>query len=172
MAVFAVLTAAAAQVAIPVPGSPVPITLQTLVVLLAGVTLGPRLGALAMGFYLLLGTVGYHVFAAGTWGFQTVAGATGGYLLGFVLAQPIVGRLTEPGRRVGLRVLAAALAGNVVIFAAGLLWLSAWMDAGLEQTLRMGFWPFVPGLVVKTALATGLGSLLAPTVRRWLDGCG
>ena len=87
---FALLTALGAAVRIPLPFTPVPITLQTLFVLLAGVTLGPRLGAASMAFYLLLGTAGYHVFAGSErCGLQTIFGPTGGYLLGFLLAQPL-----------------------------------------------------------------------------------
>lgn len=166
---FALATAAGACVAIPLPGTPVPLTLQTLFVLLAGVTLGPRLGTLSMAFYLLLGTTGYHVFAGGNWGLSTVFGATGGYLLGFVLAQPILGTLAQPGERSGSRLLLAVLAGNVIIFASGLAWLASWSGAGLRQTLVWGLWPFVPGLIVKTAIALAVGHLALRRVRRWFD---
>ena len=108
---FALARGGGAHVAIPLPGTPVPMTLQTLVVLLAGVTLGPRLGLVSVTFYLLLGTAGYHVFAAGDWGLSTIFGATGGYLVGFALAQPILGSLTRPGRHSRLRLLLALLTG-------------------------------------------------------------
>lgn len=165
---FALATAAGACVAIPLPGTPVPLTLQTLFVLLAGVTLGPWLGTLSMAFYLLLGTAGYHVFASGSWGLSTVFGATGGYLLGFVLAQPVLGALTRPGERNGLRLPLALLAANAIIFASGLTWLAFWSGAGLRQTLMWGLWPFVPGLVLKTTIALGLGHMALRTARRWL----
>ncbi|MCP4247663.1 MAG: biotin transporter BioY, partial [bacterium] len=112
---FALLTAMGAQIAIPVPGSPVPITMQTFFVLMAGMTLGPRLGVASMAFYLLLGMTGYHVFAAAWWSPGNFLGPTGGYLIGFVLAQPIVGALARRGRGgwVRWRDLAfAAVAGN------------------------------------------------------------
>jgi biotin transport system substrate-specific component len=166
---FALATAAGAWVAIPLPGTPVPMTLQTLCVLMAGMTLGPRLGALSMAFYLLLGTTGYHVFAGGNWGLNTVFGATGGYLIGFVLAQPVLGVLTRENARAWSRLLLAVLAGNAIIFACGLVWLAAWSGASLEQTLRWGLLPFVPALIAKTAVALGLGRLAVAKARRWFD---
>lgn len=166
---FALATAAGAYVAIPLPGTPVPMTLQTLFVLLAGVTLGPRLGAVSMGFYLLLGTTGYHVFAGGNWGLQTVFGATGGYLLGFVLAQPVVGMLTQPGMHRWSRLLTALLGGNAIIFACGLTWLAMWSGVGLRQTLAWGLWPFIPGLMLKTLIALGVGHLALAKARRLFD---
>jgi biotin transport system substrate-specific component len=166
---FAAVTTVGARIAIPLPGTPVPMTLQTLFVLLAGITLGSRLGALSMLFYLLLGTTGYHVFAAGNWGLNTVFGATGGYLIGFVLAQPVLGTLTRPRHGLWPRLLLALLAGNAIVFASGLSWLALWSGGGLEQTLRWGLWPFVPGLILKTAVALGAGGLAATKLRRFFD---
>ncbi len=167
---FALLTAVGARIALPVPGTPVPITLQTFFVLLAGATLGPRFGTASMAFYLLLGTTGYHVFALGNWGLETVFAATGGYLIGFVLAQPIIGRITQPSRRHWRRAVAAMLLGNAVIYAAGLTWLALWAGTGLGTTLELGFWPFLPFELLKIALATGVGGLIAPAARRILAG--
>src|SRR3954467_8614038 len=91
----ALLTALCAQVSIPVPGSPVPITGQTFAVLLCGAALGANRGAAAMGLYLLLGVVGLPVYADADSGVHVVWGATGGYLVGFVIAGYVVGRLAE-----------------------------------------------------------------------------
>jgi biotin transport system substrate-specific component len=165
---FALLTAVGAQVAIPLPGTPVPMTLQTLAVLLAGITLGPRLGTASMAFYLLLGTTGYHVFALGCVGLTTVCGATGGYLVGFVLAQPVIGWLSRWGRPRWTMLAAAALAGDAIIFAAGLVWLSLWLGSGFWQTLVLGVWPFVPGMLVKTVAAVVVGRVAMPAARRVL----
>jgi biotin transport system substrate-specific component len=165
---FALLTAVAARLALPVPGTPVPITLQTLFVLLAGATLGPRLGTASMAFYLVLGTVGYHVFALGNWGLATVFAATGGYLMGFLLAQPIIGQMARPGPRHWRRVLAGMLLGNAVIYAAGLTWLALWAGTSLWATLNLGLWPFLPFELPKIVLAAGIGGLAAPHVRRIL----
>ncbi len=161
---FALLTAFGAQVAIPLPYTPVPLTLQTLIVVLAGISLGPRLGLLSMAFYLLLGTVGYHVFAEGRWGLATLFGATGGYLLGFVAAQPLLGTLV-PTRAGWRQLIVGVLAAHAVIFACGLTWLSVWLNTDLPQTLALGFFPFLPGLLLKTALAVLLGRALSRTLR-------
>ena len=166
---FALLTAVGANIAIPLPHTPVPMTLQTLFVLLAGLTLGPRLGLVSMAFYLLLGSVGYHVFALGSWGLPSLIGSTGGYLLGFVLAQPIIGVLSRP--RTGGhspsygRLLVAILAGHAVIFACGLIWLAAWLHIGVTETLLLGLVPFIPGGVIKAVLAFGVGHAVVKRVR-------
>jgi biotin transport system substrate-specific component len=168
---FALATALGAQLVVPLPHTPVPITLQSLPVLLAGVVLGPRHGALSMALYVLLGSVGYHIFAGGTFGPATVLGATGGYLLGFVLAQPVIGKLTVPvGGRVGWgRLFLALLAGKGVIFACGLAWLHAWAQGSVVQTLAWGLWPFVPGLVVKLGLAYLSACAVPPRARAWFQ---
>ena len=164
---FALLTAVGARVAIPIPGTPVPITLQTVFVLLAGVTLGPRLGTASMAFYLLLGTTGYHVFALGHWGLPTVLGARGGYLSGFLLAQPALGLLAHSSSLSRLRLIHAVIVGNAIIFTAGLAGLWIWSGADLPTTLAMGFWPFVPGMIVKFAIVVAVGPPLLKATRRW-----
>lgn len=164
---FAALTALSARVAIPLPDTPVPITLQTLVVVAAGLTLGPRLGLASMAFYLLLGACGYHVFSLGQWGLATVAGATGGYLLGFALCQPLVGWMSRRGRIIDL--IAATLVGNAVIFACGVPWLGWWLSVDAPTALRLGFWPFAVWALVKGAGSAALAWPLRG-VRRWLDG--
>lgn len=166
---FALLTAIGANVAVPLPGTPVPMTLQTLFVLLAGITLGPRLGTVSMAFYVLLGTTGYHVFALGHAGLATVFGPTGGYLIGFVLAQPLLGWLSRRRRPKWSAIMAAMLAGNALIFTAGLVWLSLWLGTGLWHTLELGLWPFVPGLLLKTAMAATAGRLVLPSARPAFD---
>lgn len=163
---FALLTIAAAQVAFPLPGTPVPATLQTLAVVLAGVTLGPRLGAVSMALYLLLGLAGHHVFALNHAGVTTVFGATGGYLIGFLLAQPAVGAICRRGNTRWPTILAAVLAGHAIIFAAGLVWLAFWSGTTPSQTLALGLWPFVPGMILKTAIAVSAGRLIVPHARR------
>lgn len=143
---FALLTALAAQVRIPVPGSPVPVTLQTLAVLLVGFCLRPREAAAAMGLYLVAGLAGLPVFAA-AWG-----GSTAGYLVGFLIAAPLVSVLSR-GRCDQLgRLVLAALAGTAVIFLCGVTWLALVMG-GLKPALLAGVVPFVPGAVLKMAVA-------------------
>jgi len=146
------VTALAAQIAIPVPWSPVPITGQTFAVLLSGAVLGARRAFLAQALYLAEGSIGFPVFAAGSAGLSTLAGPTGGYLVAFPFAAALTGALAERGwdRRFAT-MLAAMLLGSVVIFAAGLIQLSRFMPAA--QLPAAGLLPFVPGDLVKATLA-------------------
>jgi biotin transport system substrate-specific component len=145
--------ALSAQFAVPLPFSPVPVTGQTLAVLMIGVLLGSRRGSLSVLTYLMQGALGLPVLAGGVAGLARLTGPTGGYLIGFVAAAFLVGWLAERGwdRRFETTLLAMAL-GNVVIYACGLPWLARFV--GAERVLAMGLWPFVPGDVGKILLAT------------------
>ena len=137
------------------PFFPVPITAQTLVVLLLGALLGARRGAMAVLAYLAEGASGLPVFAGGMAGPLYMAGPTGGYLVGFVGAAWLTGRLAEYGwdRRTGTTVL-AMLAGDAVLFAAGVAWLSLWCGfIGTKGALAVGLWIFLPGEALKIAAA-------------------
>ena len=158
------------------PVSPVPITAQTFAVLLVGGALGFRRGLLSVGLYLALGLL-LPVYAQGASGMATfvgreaghwVLGATGGYLLGFLFAAGIVGRLAELGwdRHVGGAV-AAMLLGNVVIYLVGVPWLMAATGFDLATGLAKGLYPFLIGDLVKLALA----GIIFPAAW-WLVGRG
>ena len=139
-----------------VPFYPVPMTLQTLVVLMLGVVLGWRLGAVTVLFYLAQGASGLPVFA-GTpekgLGLLYMAGPTGGYLMGFVVAAALTGWLAERGfDRSRLGMAAAMVGGNAVIYAMGLLWLGSFIGYN-TQLIALGMMPFVLGDLVKIALA-------------------
>ncbi len=146
-----------ARVSIPVPGSPVPITGQTFGVLLVGGALGFRRGFAAVALYVLLGVVGLPFFAEGKGGLSVIWGATGGYLVGFVLAGALVGRLAELGwdRRIG-GALGAMLVGNVVIYVVGLPWLKVVTGMSSAETVANGLTPFILGDAVKLILAAVL----------------
>ena len=146
-----------ARVSIPVPGSPVPITGQTFGVLLVGGALGFRRGFAAVGLYVLLGVVGLPFFAEGKGGLSVIWGATGGYLIGFVVAGALVGRLAELGwdRQIG-GALGAMLIGNVVIYVVGLPWLKVVTGMSTEETVANGLTPFILGDVLKLVLAAVL----------------
>lgn len=150
----ALLIYLSALIVMPVPGSPVPITGQTFGVLLVGGALGFRRGALAALLYVLLGVVGLPFFAEGRGGIAVIVGATGGYLVGFVLASAIVGRLAELGwdRHVGGAV-GAMLIGNAVIYAIGLPWLMVVAGYDLPTAVAKGLTPFLLGDALKLALA-------------------
>lgn len=146
------VTALAAQVAIPLPWSPVPMTGQTFAVLLCGAVLGPRRAFAAQVLYLAEGIAGLPVFAGGLAGAAVFAGPTGGYLAAFPFAAAVTGALAGRGwdRRFPT-MLAAMLLGSVVIFALGMAWLSRFVPAG--ALLAQGLLPFVPGDLVKSSLA-------------------
>jgi biotin transport system substrate-specific component len=157
-----VLIGLMAQVAIPLPFTPVPITGQTFAVLLVGALLGSRRGALSAGLYLAEGALGLPVFAGGSGGLARLFGPTGGYLLGFVVAAGVVGWLCESGwdRRLPTAIL-AMLIGNGLIYLFGLPWLARFV--GPERALAAGLWPFLAGDLIKIALA----ALALPLAWRW-----
>ena len=144
-----------AQVALPLAFSPVPITGQTLAVLLVGALMGRVRGGVVMLLYLAEGVAGLPVFAGGGAGAAHLLGPTGGYLVGFVVAATVTGYLAERGwdRRFGTT-LAAMLLGTVAIFVIGLAWLG--LFTGTESLLAMGLYPFVPGAIAKIIVAAAL----------------
>lgn len=146
------VTALAAQIAIPLPWSPVPITGQTFAVLLSGAMLGARRSFLAQLLYLAEGAIGLPVFAGGGAGLAILAGPTAGYLIAFPLAAAVTGALAERGwDRRFVTMMAAMLLGSGVIFALGLAGLSRFVPG--ERLLATGLLPFLPGDGVKAALA-------------------
>jgi biotin transport system substrate-specific component len=145
---------ALAQVSVHLPGTPVPITGQTLGVLVAGAALGWRRAAAGMALYAVAGVAGVPWFAGHTSGY---AGASFGYVIGFFLAAALCGALAERrADRSVLRSVPAMLAGEVVIYAAGLTWLALYAHLGPAATLREGLTPFLAGDAVKAAIAAGL----------------
>jgi biotin transport system substrate-specific component len=144
-----------AQLALRLPWTPVPITLQTSAVFLAGAALGGRRAALAMLAYLLEGAAGLPFFAGGAAGLGHLLGPSGGYLLGFVPAAFVIGSLAERGwDRTPVRALASMLFGSAVLFACGLAQLAFFVPR--DQLLQAGLVPFIVGDVVKVLAAAGL----------------
>jgi biotin transport system substrate-specific component len=153
---FSLLTALAAQVVIPLPWTPVPLTGQTFAVLLTGALLGSRLGALAMLAYLAEGAAGLPFFRAGAGGVGHLLGPTAGYLLAFPAAAFVTGLLAERGWDRRFLTAAAAMAlGSVVILAGGWAWL-AFSFGSAARAFELGVAPFLVGDVVKIALAAAL----------------
>ncbi|MCC5036559.1 biotin transporter BioY [Streptomyces sp. WAC 00631] len=149
------LTALAAQISVPVPGSPVPVTLQTFAVLVTAAALGAKRGALGQLLYLAIGAAGLPVFSGATGGLSTVLGATGGYLLGFVVAGYLVGALAQRGadRRIAGTLL-AYLAGSAAIYAVGVPVLAAVTHQPLGWAVLHGLVPFLVGDVLKAVAAS------------------
>lgn len=151
------LTALAAQVSVPVPGSPVPVTLQTFAVLVTAAALGATRGALSQLVYLAAGVAGLPVFAGATGGLPAVLGTTGGYLLGFVVAGYLVGALAQRGadRRL-LGTLLTYAAGSLAIYALGVPVLALATHQTLAWAVVHGLVPFLVGDVLKALAASAL----------------
>ncbi len=167
---FALFTAALAQVKIPLGFTPVPITGQTFAVLLVGAVLGSRRGAAAMFLYLVAG-FWLPFYAGGASGFVWSI-ATGGYIVGFIPAAYVVGWLAERGWDRKAWVLLAMLAGNVILYVPGLLWLSTFAPAGdkAATTLEWGLYPFILGDLIKLYAASLLlpgGWALVNLIDKW-----
>jgi biotin transport system substrate-specific component len=155
---FALFTALAAQVVIPIPANPVPITGQTFAVLLTGAVLGSRAGAGSQLIYWVMGAAGLPFYSNATGGWEAATGATAGYLVGFVVAAWVVGKLAERGQdRTIDSALPAFLAGNMIIYIFGVTWLfiSVPSITSMLQALAVGFFPFAIGDALKI-LAAGL----------------
>ena len=165
---FALLTALAAQITIPIPGTPVPITGQTFAVLLAGAALGPWAGAGSQAIYWSLGALGLPFYSDASGGWEVATGATAGYLIGFIVAAWVVGALAVRGQdRNVWSAIPAFLAGNAVIYLFGVPWLLASVEAftTVGDALAAGFTPFVIGDLVKIVLA----GLLLPLAWKLVD---
>lgn len=162
----AALTALAAQVSIPVPGSPVPVTLQTFAVLVTAASLGAVRGALGQLLYLAVGALGMPVFSNATGGVHALFGATGGYLLGFVVAGYVVGALSERGadRKVVSTVL-AYVAGSALIYGLGVTVLALSTGQSMGWAVQHGLVPFLVGDGLKALAAAGTLPLAWRVVR-------
>lgn len=162
VALFVAAITAGAKIAVPIPGSPVPMSLQLPALLLAGALLGPAGGFYAGASYVGLGVSGAPVFVAGG-GFAYLAGPTGGYLVAFPLAAWVVGALARPGAGTGKVVLGLA-AGILTVHAGGLAWLMAWSGQSPAETLALSFTPFLVGDLVELGLVSALLRLIRPSL--------
>jgi biotin transport system substrate-specific component len=144
-------------ISVPIPGSPVPFTLQTLAVLLVGGALGLRRGALSAVLFVALGMVGVPWFAEARGGVQVIFGTTGGYLVGFIAAAALVGRLAELGwdRHLGGSIGMNAL-GTAVIYLVGVPWLAVTAGVSPGEAIGLGLAPFLAGDVIKLLVAAGV----------------
>jgi biotin transport system substrate-specific component len=162
---FALITAASAQISIPLSFTPVPLTGQTFAVLLAGSVLGVRRGVASQGLYWMMGLIGLPFYAGGEGGWQSGTGTTLGYFVGFMFAAAIVGYLAElRNDRNFVSSMSAMAMGTVVIYACGASWLAIKLNipfaSGDTNALSLGVAPFLAGDVIKMVLA----GAVAPTV--------
>ncbi|MGW2460314.1 biotin transporter BioY [Streptomyces sp. NPDC004457] len=150
----AVLTGLAAQLSVPVPGSPVPVTGQTFAALLVGTTLGARRGFLSLALYAVAGVAGVPWFAQGTSGAGMVSF---GYVLGMLLASALVGALARRGAdRSALRMAGTMILGEAVVYAVGVPYLALAAHLSASQAVAAGLTPFLIGDALKAALAMGV----------------
>jgi biotin transport system substrate-specific component len=169
VALMAAVTAVAAQIAIPLPFSPVPFTLQVLAVISSGLLLGPRYGALAQAIYVLVGAVGVPVFAEFSGGLGRLLGPTGGYLASYPIAAAVAGLAAPAVAGVSRRRALAfgflwGCAGLTVIYALGATWLSVVTDLPPTAAVAQGVLPFIVFDLVKVALATLVAVAAAPAI--------
>jgi len=161
---FALITGILAQIRIPLPFTPVPITGQVFAVLLGGVVLGKNYGALSQGFYAALGGAGVPWFSGMKGGIPVLTGVTGGYILGFIVAAGVIGWFTDRYLRYrdfkGMLLL--MLLGIGIIHALGALQLSLILHIGLIRTLELGVLPFIPGDLFKAFIAASIAGALTP----------
>jgi biotin transport system substrate-specific component len=151
------LVAAAAQISVKLPFTPVPITGQTFAVVLVGASLGAVRGTSSLLLYLWLGVAGAPIYAHHDSGWNVITSASGGYIVGFVIAAAVTGFLAERGwdRRLSSSI-SAMLTGNVIVYLVGVPWLAVVLDTNLEKSLEYGLYPFVPGDVFKLYLAAAI----------------
>ena len=165
-AAFVALIAGGAWLSIPMPLSPVPVVLQNLFVVLAGLALGPVTGTLSVLAYLALGAAGLPLFSGAAGGIGHLLGPTGGYLLGFVpaaMAAGLIGYPGDPELRPQLpRLLLASLAGILMVYPTGLAWLAFRTELRGEALLAAGLLPFIPGDLAKATLAALIARSLHP----------
>ena len=146
--------AALAQIAIPVPGSPVPVTGQTLGVLILGTAYGSTLGVTTFAIYILAGVAGAPVFANSGHGLDRIVGATGGYLIGMLVATFVLGQLARFRLdQKFLTALPSMLIGTITTFSFGLVWLHQYTGQSWDWTIKAGLTPFIVGEILKIAIA-------------------
>ena len=163
IALFAALMAAGAFIRIPV--GPVPVTLTSFFMLLAGLLLGPAAGATSVAVYLLIGTIGLPAFAGGS-GPAVFAGPTGGFLIGYLAAVFVCGLISAGTEQISagrfpLRDILAVIAASLLLYAAGVPWLKWRLGLEWSSALSAGMLPFLPGDLIKAAAAVLIRQLLA-----------
>jgi len=160
---LAALTAVGAFLSIPI--GPVPIVLQSLFILLAGLLLGRMWGTVSVGIYLLAGAFGLPVFAGGTGGIGRFFGPTGGYLFGFLPAVYITGLISEKRNKNVLMDVFAMICGSALIYAFGVSWLKIITGMELNKAVVVGMFPFLPGDALKIAAAAFIARSVRPLIR-------
>ena len=161
---FTCLTGLAAQIRIPLPFTPVPITGQVFVVLLSGIVLGGCYGGLSQVFYVVIGTMGLPWFSGWNGGLAAITGVTGGYIIGFIPAALMIGWLTDryaAVRRIHFQLLLMGI-GVVIIYIFGAAQFALVMNTGLLRTMKLAVFLFIPWDMMKAAVAAGISASILP----------
>ena len=153
------LVAVSARIAVPIPGTPVPVTLQDLAVLAVGVFLGPVRGGVAIASYLVIGAMGAPVFSNGNGGLPWLMGPTGGYLLAFPVSAFVIGHASRSGRLWAL--VLGVVTAQLVVFGLGVGQIALISSATLQEAISLGLVPFIPGMALKSVLITIFGTAIA-----------
>jgi biotin transport system substrate-specific component len=156
VSLFVCLTALGAFVRIPLPWTPVPVTLQSFFVLLSGLVLGGTLGVVSEVAYLAIGALGFPLFAGAAGGPAVLAGPTGGYLMAFPIAAWFVGRIGHGENAAWLRTLVALIAGILVVYLIGVFQLTIVLHSNWLKGIQLGALPFLPGDALKITAALGI----------------
>ncbi len=159
---MATLIAVGSYIAIPI--GPIPIVMQNLFVMLAGLLLGGRWGFTSVAVYLLAGAIGLPVFAGGTGGIGKFFGPTGGYLVGYAAAVYVIGILSERGRERVIVDVFAMMVGTIIIYAFGVSWLKIVTGMSASKAIAVGMFPFILGDALKIAAAIPIARALRPII--------
>ncbi|MBO6049576.1 MAG: biotin transporter BioY [Spirochaetales bacterium] len=174
VALFAAISAISGFLAVPVPGTPVPIVLQNMMVVLSGMLLGPVLGTLSTLLFVVAGILGLPILSGGTGGFAKLMSPTGGFIVGYVISSLVAGLiLGRPvyGKKVSIvKTIVAAFTGFVVMYIPGILHFMNIMDADLKESLMLCILPYLPGDLLKLILCVLLSVALRSSVASFVFG--
>ncbi len=166
---FAALIAVGAYMAVPIPIVPVPIVMQNLFILLAGLLLGSRYGVASMGLYLLVGSMGIPVFAGGKGGLAHFLGPTGGYLIGFTVCAWLTGFISERFRGRLRADITAVVIGSLTVYVFGVPWLKVVTGMDWTKAVLLGMAPFLIGDAIKATAAILVARAVRPVLERSMD---
>jgi biotin transport system substrate-specific component len=164
-ALFAVLISILGYLIIPLPFSPVPLTGQTLAVMLAGSVLSPLQAGLSLITFIFMGIIGLPVFSGGASGIGVIVGSNGGYLIGFLVGAIIISLIKNKSNSIPLLIVANILGGIIIVYISGVLWLSFITKMGIYKAFTLGALPFIPGDIIKAIIATFIAKRIN-TLRR------
>ena len=174
VALFAAISAISGFLAVPVPGTPVPIVLQNMMVVLSGMLLGPVLGTFSTLLFVVAGILGLPILSGGTGGFAKLMSPTGGFIVGYVISSLVAGLiLGRPvyGKKVSIvKTIVAAFTGFVVMYIPGILHFMNIMDADLKESLMLCILPYLPGDLLKLILCVLLSVALRSSVASFVFG--